>query len=57
MVAKSLGLCEGEPDLGDFADSCARVDHRDIFESEKDLEIVEEYSELLDRIKAFIADA
>ncbi len=37
MVAKSLRLCEGELDLGDFADSCARVDHRDIFEREKDL--------------------
>ena len=35
-VAKSLRLCEGELDLGDFADSCARVDHRDIFEREKD---------------------
>lgn len=30
---------------------------RNILESEKDLGIVEEYSELLDRIKAFIADA
>ena len=36
-VAKSLRLREGELDLGDFADSCARVDHRDIFEREKDL--------------------
>ena len=30
---------------------------RNILESERDLGIVEEYSELLDRIKAFIADA
>lgn len=36
-VAKSLRLCGVELDLCDFADSCARVDHRDIFEREKDL--------------------
>ena len=37
MVAKQLRLCGVELDLGDFVGSCARVDHRDIFEREKDL--------------------
>lgn len=36
-VAKSLRLCGAELDPGDFADSCARVDYRGIFEREKDL--------------------